>query len=849
MVSPEQQKLERERRTRQFNDYLNSAEYQERLIERLKINDAANNSAKARAYVWNLCERPDNTVEGIKFFINNFCYTFSPKTMPKHLPFITFPFQDEAIQWMVDHIEGKRDGLIEKSREMGASWLFFVAIPIYYWLFRDGTNILIGSYKEVLVDDRTDDSLFGKIDYIINGLPAWMLPKKFNPNKHRTKLKLMNPSNGNLISGDTMNPNFGRGARKTMVLFDELGFWDYAKDAWEGTSDTTECRIANSTPHGYNYYALLRDSGIDVLTLLWKLHPLKTKEWYDYEKARRTDEELAQEVDISYSKSREGRVYKEWNDTNVTRGLYEYNPDLPLYISWDFGKCLTEDTEALTKSGWKHHSEIEEGDLIYTLNPETGLGEWQKMKGKLVLKIDKVIKDINGKGFKSRFTEGHSFPVKRNGVYELDVFDNINSYESIPSGAELASLSKKKKYSDSFVELVAWFWTGGYINDGVVEISQAKPENFDRIRDCLVGVYGSNFVERKLKLRKNTNLPLIRWYIYKKYSKNLLDICEDNKVVKYDFLNSLTREQLELFIEVSILADGYNGILKQPVPERVERFAYANLLLGKKISYGYENMGIYGKYRRVDIFSTPPKVVPYNFRRRGKAKQKRYRGKVWCPTVDNHIWLARSKGTVYFTGNTDDTAIIWAQLDRNGLRIIDTYRNTGKNIEFYVPFINGIIPSDGYRYTEQELDLIAEHKEWHRGTHFGDPAGRFGNQISDETVIGVLRNNGIIVNFKDRWKEFRIRKREAKLLISGGILLNKNIRTDYFNICMINASYPKVKVEGVDQFRSEKPKHDSSSHYRSAFEYLALGLSELSNKKAQIYDKVKKRDNRRSVGY
>jgi len=242
----------------------------------------------------------------------------------------------------VDHIEGKKDGLVEKSREMGASWLLFVAIPLYYWLFRDGINILVGSYKEMLVDDRTTDSLFGKMDYIIEGLPKWMLPKNFNPSKHRTKLKLVNPANNNLISGDTMNPNFGRGGRKTVVLFDELGFWDYAKDAWEGCSDTTECRIANSTPHGYNYYAQLRESGMDVITLLWKLHPLKTQEWYEYEKARRTEEELAQEVDISYTKSREGKVYPEWNDVNVKQGLFPYDEDLPLYVGWDFGK--TDDT-------------------------------------------------------------------------------------------------------------------------------------------------------------------------------------------------------------------------------------------------------------------------------------------------------------------------------------------------------------------------------------------------------------------------------------------------------------------------------------------------------------------------
>ncbi|MBN6056604.1 peptidoglycan-binding domain-containing protein [Nonomuraea sp. RK-328] len=32
--------------------------------------------------------------------------------------------------------------------------------------------------------------------------------------------------------------------------------------------------------------------------------------------------------------------------------------------------------------------------------------------------------------------------------------------------------------------------------------------------------------------------------------------------------------------------------------------------------------------------------------------REEYRGEIWCPRTDNHTWLARRDGTVYFTGNT-----------------------------------------------------------------------------------------------------------------------------------------------------------------------------------------------------
>ena len=47
------------------------------------------------------------------------------------------------------------------------------------------------------------------IDYAVDNLPQWILPKGFDKNKHRTHMRLVNPQTQNLITGDTMNPDFG----------------------------------------------------------------------------------------------------------------------------------------------------------------------------------------------------------------------------------------------------------------------------------------------------------------------------------------------------------------------------------------------------------------------------------------------------------------------------------------------------------------------------------------------------------------------------------------------------------------------------------------------------------------
>src|SRR3990167_3533700 len=522
---------ELERRKKLFEDYLHSEEYQKKLIQRLQINDACNKKAEAKGITWNLCARPDNPAEGAIFFIENFGWTFDPRPQanPNHLPFILFDYQRDAIGWIIEHIDSGKNGLIEKSRDMGVTWLI-VYVVIWYWLFRDGINILLGSYKQDLVDDRTKDSLFGMIDYAVDSFPKWLLPRGFKKDKHRNQMKLVNPINNNLIAGDTMNPDFGRGKRKTVVLFDELASWDYAREAWESSSDVTACKIGVSTPKGMNFFGKLRrDTQIDVSTLHWKQHPLKDQQWYQYENDRRTEEEVAQELDISYNKSQEGRVYPEWNEQNVGLGLFEYDPNLPLYVGWDFGY-------------------------------------------------------------------------------------------------------------------------------------------------------------------------------------------------------------------------------------------------------------------------------------------------------------------------TDDTAIIWAQPCNGKLRIVDSYSNRGKTIDFYIPFVTGIVQSDYLGYSNNDLEMIGQHKYWKRGTHFGDPAARFTNQVVNSSVIDILRNNGIVINFNDSWKEFQKRKTAAKLLIRDGIELNKNARTDRFNDSMTQASYPSIKTGGSSEVRSIKPKHDSTSHYRSAFEYLALGLQENRNKKFIPFDKFRKKE-------
>ena len=61
------------------------------------------------------------------FYVNGFLYTYDPRAQPyTKIPFVLYPYQRDGLLELFDAI-GNEDLLIEKSRDMGASWLSVVA--------------------------------------------------------------------------------------------------------------------------------------------------------------------------------------------------------------------------------------------------------------------------------------------------------------------------------------------------------------------------------------------------------------------------------------------------------------------------------------------------------------------------------------------------------------------------------------------------------------------------------------------------------------------------------------------------------------------------------------------------
>jgi hypothetical protein len=272
-------------------------------------------------------------------FINNWGQTYDPREMPKHFPFELYEFQTEAISWITQRYTNKENGLIEKSRDMGVTWLI-AAWAAHEWLFGHGFTALFGSRKQDLVDDMTMDSIFGKLRYFIYRLPPFLKPEMKQRTKHDRYLTLINPDNGNELTGESANIGFGRGGRSSICFLDEYAHVQHSEAVWASISDNSDCIIPVSTPNGKgNQFSWLRhESSIPVLSIHWAKHPKKNKDWYEKKKAQMKPHQIAQELDLSYEQSAAGKVYRRFDRKwHIGKEVIYPNPDYEQWVAWDFG--------------------------------------------------------------------------------------------------------------------------------------------------------------------------------------------------------------------------------------------------------------------------------------------------------------------------------------------------------------------------------------------------------------------------------------------------------------------------------------------------------------------------------
>lgn len=366
---------------------------------------------------------------------------------------------------------------------------------------------------------------------------------------------------------------------------------------------------------------------------------------------------------------------------DVVTGLASVKYSNAIVINESMYRCVDESTEILTQHrGWTTHDDLQIGDVVLTLNHDTGLSEWQPVTDINRRQVEnEPMLSMESRHHSSLTTFNHRWPVfagtsRATAPRKWRTSETLRSGDRIITSAPCADLPTEAKYSDDFVALVGWFWTEGQCryrsdrNVPQVSLSQsnsANPDHVIRIRQLLTRLYGpatdGSLQIGSRKGRETDPVPRWREYLWRdtvRFRLNwaaaepLVDVAPD-RIVTSDFIHSLTEAQLHLFLDASVSGDGHtreNGSrrITQKGTERLAAAELAVVLLGWTPLLRSTGEG--------DMWS----LTLEEGRQRGgavvasRAKPTRvlWNGIVWCPTTENHSWFARRNGTTYFTGNS-----------------------------------------------------------------------------------------------------------------------------------------------------------------------------------------------------
>lgn len=250
-------------------------------------------------------------------WIDNWVWTYDPRllssgTKMAFIPFDPFPKQVDFLLWLDRLANAAEDGLCEKSRDTGFTWLC-ASYCWHKWRFRRGFKGAFGSRKGEYVDRIGDpDSIFGKIRLMMQWLPWWMMPRGFNPVLHDNHMRLINPENGSVLRGEA-GDDMGRGGRSTVYVIDEAAHLENDASVDAATSANSDCRIWGSSANGPgNLFYRKRIDGSLRADQIFRLHfrddPRKTPEWEAAQRRKLSSSPhvFAAEYEIDYSASVEG---------------------------------------------------------------------------------------------------------------------------------------------------------------------------------------------------------------------------------------------------------------------------------------------------------------------------------------------------------------------------------------------------------------------------------------------------------------------------------------------------------------------------------------------------------------
>jgi hypothetical protein len=326
--------------------------------------------------------------------------------------------------------------------------------------------------------------------------------------------------------------------------------------------------------------------------------------------------------------------------------------------------CLTTEHEILTKRGWLTHDEIVESDLVAGVDA-TGSFTWQGISRIIRREINGGIYVCDTKGISLACTDRHrvlAAKARSGGYNDIDyhlALTITNSQYKIPVTA-WAGQGEDLDYTDDELRLLAWILTDAHWERDAraICIYQCKPHTVREIERVLTatGTPATRYYRERTGTHE-LNGRTVK-YNYGEHTFRLglgatEELCRrfgmSNREVP-EFLWRVSSRQFRVFLDAVVSADGeYPSTNCMRIYKDYRFLDHIQALCCKhglqaSLRAAGENYGCLTVIDRRHVTIKP----------RYNMTTSRYKGLVWCVTVDQGNFFTRRNGKVHLTGNCDD---------------------------------------------------------------------------------------------------------------------------------------------------------------------------------------------------
>lgn len=377
-------------------------------------------------------------------------------------------------------------------------------------------------------------------------------------------------------------------------------------------------------------------------------------------------------------------------------------------------QCLSEDTEILTKKGWKKYNEVGEGEVIKTFNLDKKIIEEKKVKKIFKRKYEGKMYRVLNRIQDQLISPGHRMVRKKFNTekYCLETVEDVLTLNS-PQIISIAANNNNKEINlkDEEIKLIAWIVSEGSMevkgNWRRIMIYQSREKNKEKYEEILA-------LLKKLKLKyslqeeaRSLGGVVMQIRFDANHSKKIIKWFDKNDSVKRipKKITEMSQRQSRLFLETYIKGDGHEGC-KITVSDKNILNDLQRIIVNS--GYGFtttERMSSGVGKKLLYIL----RIIRRQETRIREIKKVNYSGVIWSVNTDNETVIAKRKGKVFITGNTP---FLNVSLD---VRIPEFLKNQ--------PIIIGGEPQkETYGEFQEEMDIF--NKAFYEVLMQGDAKGR-----------------------------------------------------------------------------------------------------------------------------